>query len=627
MGTFSFVRSSLEASLRQETEGFSSLVLEDLKQKQELLRLQARWVADRNDVSQATASGKKPLLLQTLLPIQAALQLNFIKVVAPDGSVLAELRQGAISQAKLQDEQVSRSASLGLDVSDIVSTQGNAPSLLVGQISIKSQEKVLGGLIVGTELNDDLLKKIRGNTQMHLVAFQDSQVIASTLAAARNTRWQIPTPESPPQRLNIANQGYMVKTVILTGVSGTAVKVVLLTSVKPLEQAERSLWLSLAGLCLLGGAIALIVAIWVTRWLTRRLHNLTSATQQLAAGDFSIRIKIDSKDEVGILAQDFNFMAEQLTARDQQICIQMQQLENTLQKLRQTQAQLIQSEKMSSLGQMVAGVAHEINNPTSFIYGNLIHISEYTHNLLGLVQLYQQNYPNPVQAIEKEIVAIELDFLEEDLPKLLQSMQTGCERIHEIVLSLRNFSRLDESDFKKVDIHSGIDSTLMILANRFKTQFKSQEIKVIKEYGNLPRVECYAGQINQVFMNILSNAIDAFEEKEQQENLCILNPEIHICTKVINNDWIAIHISDNGLGMSEEVRSKIFDPFFTTKQVGQGTGLGLFISYQIIVEKHSGRIECHSKLNEGTRCIVNIPVRQAKVIDIEDINSVTNTRV
>ncbi|MDM9384777.1 ATP-binding protein [Chlorogloeopsis sp. ULAP01] len=627
MGTFSFVRSSLEASLQQETEGFSSLVLEDLKQKQELLRLQARWVADRNDVSQATISGKKPLLLQTLLPIQAALQLNFIKVVALDSSVLAELRQGAISQAQLQDEQVSRSASLGLDVSEIVSAKGNAPSLLVGLISIKSQQKVLGGLIVGTELNDDVLNKIRRNTQIHLVALQDSQVIASTLAAARNTRWQVPTPESPPQRLTIADQGYMAKTVLLTGVSGTAVKVVLLTSVKPLEQAERSLWFSLGGLCLLGGAIALIVAIWVTRWLTQRLHGLTNATQQLAAGDFSIRIKVDSKDEVGILAQGFNFMAEQLTARDQQICIQMQQLENTLQKLRQTQAQLIQSEKMSSLGQMVAGVAHEINNPTSFIYGNLIHIHEYTHNLLGLVQLYQQNYPNPVQAIQKELVAIELDFIEEDLPKLLQSMQIGCERIHQIVLSLRNFSRLDESDFKKVDIHSGIDSTLMILTNRFITRHKYQEVKIIKEYGNLPQIECYAGQINQVFKNIISNAIDALEDKEQEEKSCILNPEIHICTKVIDNDWIAIHISDNGLGMTEEVSSKIFDPFFTTKPVGKGTGLGLFISYQTVVEKHSGKIECYSKLNEGTRFIVTIPVKQGKVIDDEGMNDVIKIRV
>lgn len=621
VGTFSFVRGYLEQSLQRETEDFSSLVLQDLQHKQELLRSQAKWVADRNDVSQAVTSGNRALLLQTLLPIQTTLKLNLIKVVATDGSVLAELRQGKIGQVKLQDEKVSRAASIGLELSDVLSAQGKAPPLLVGLISLKSQDQVIGGVIVGSEISDDVLEQIRGGTQIHLVAFQDSQVVASTLPVARHAPWLPPTPESPPQRLTIAQEGYIAKTVVVTGVSGTAVKVVLLTSIAPLEQAEQRLWLSIGGLCLLSGAIAVLVGVWLTRWLTRRIQNLTSAIKKLADGDLSVRITVDSNDEVGIVAQGFNFMAEQLTLRDQKINLQMQELESTLQKLKQTQAQLIQSEKMSSLGQMIAGIAHEINNPTSFIHGNLTYLRNHTQDLLRLVQLYQQHYPNPVSEIHREIATIELDFLQEDLPKLLNSMEVGSNRISNIVLSLRNFSRLDEAEFKNVDIHSGIDSTLMILTNRLKAQPKHSEIEVVKEYGQLPLVECYPGPLNQVFMNILTNAIDALEEKVAKEPFltpdsihCVKTklstPMIRISTKILESDWIAIQIADNGLGMTESVRRKLFDPFFTTKPVGKGTGLGLSISYQIVVEKHGGKIECHSELGQGTEFVLQIPITQ-----------------
>ncbi|WP_017316124.1 sensor histidine kinase [Mastigocladopsis repens] len=629
VGSFSFFRGYLQQSLRQKTEDLSLLVLEDLKQKQELLRLQARWVADRNDVSQAVASRNKTLLLQTLLPVQATLKLNQIKVVDTDGSVLVDLRQGAVSQAKLQDEKVSRAASIGMEFSDVVSAQGVAPSVLVGLISIKSQKEVLGGVIVGSELNNELLNQIRGSTDIHLVAFEDSQIIASTLPKAFHATWLPPTPESPPLRLTIAKEGYIAKTVVLTGVSGTTAKVVLLTSVASWERAEQRLWLSIGGFCLLGQAIALGVGIWVTRLLTRRIQTLTNATQQLADGDFTTRIKVDSNDEIGILAQGFNFMAEQLTARDQQINFQMQQLESTLQKLKQTQAQLVQSEKMSSLGQMVAGIAHEINNPTSFIHGNLTYLREYTQDLLQLVQLYQQHYPNPAPEIQEEIATIELNFLQEDLLKLLNSMEVGSDRIREIVLSLRNFSRLDQAEFKKVNLHEGIDSTLMILTNRFKAHPAHPKIKVIKEYGQLPLVECYPGQLNQVFMNILVNAIDALEEMGRWDDRAIRskekipiqkfkiqNPEIRITTQALDKDWIAIYIADNGLGMTEEICSKLFDPFFTTKPVGKGTGLGLSISYQIVVEKHGGKLECYSEPGQGTVFVIQIPIGQVKSVDI-----------
>jgi PAS domain S-box-containing protein len=285
---------------------------------------------------------------------------------------------------------------------------------------------------------------------------------------------------------------------------------------------------------------------------------------------------------------------------------QATKLELALQELGNTQTQLIQTEKMSSLGQMVAGIAHEINNPVNFIYGNITPTNEYVQDLLTLIELYQKYYPKPNQEIQTCIANIDLDFLKEDLPKILSSMKLGANRIREIVLSLRNFSRLDEAEMKQVDIHEGIDSTLLILQNRLKDKPNNPGIKVIKKYGNLPLVECYAGQLNQVFMNILNNAIDALDDSSLQQ---IRKSQICISTEIVDSN-IMIRIADNGTGMTEEVKQKIFDPFFTTKPVGSGTGLGMSISYQIIVQKHGGELECVSTLGEGTEFIISIPVRQ-----------------
>ncbi|MBD1840153.1 GAF domain-containing sensor histidine kinase [Coleofasciculus sp. FACHB-129] len=296
---------------------------------------------------------------------------------------------------------------------------------------------------------------------------------------------------------------------------------------------------------------------------------------------------------------------------------QAQQLQRTLHELQQAQSQLIQSEKMSSLGQMVAGIAHEINNPVNFIYGNISHINQYTQDLLYLLELYQQEYPDPAPKIQAQQEEIDLDFLVEDLPKLLSSMQVGVDRIRQIVLSLRNFSRVDQAQMKPVDIHEGIDSTLLLLQNRLKPSGGNPGIQMIKEYGKLPLVECYAGQMNQVFMNILVNAIDALEEgsdrglwvmgnREESSNSSL--PTIRIRTEMGDGNKVVIRIADNGSGMTEAVRKQLFDPFFTTKAVGKGTGLGLSISYQIVVKKHGGVLKCFSQPGQGTEFWIEIPL-------------------
>lgn len=290
---------------------------------------------------------------------------------------------------------------------------------------------------------------------------------------------------------------------------------------------------------------------------------------------------------------------------------QAQQLSEALRNLKQTEAQLVQSEKMSSLGQMVAGVAHEINNPVSFIYGNLEHAQNYASDTLELLRLYQKHFPEPPDEITDYIEDIDLEFLMEDLPKLLSSMEIGTERIRQIVMSLRNFSRLDESAVKQVDIHEGIDSTLLILQNRLKPSGSFLGVTVTKHYGDLPLVECYAGQLNQVFMNVLTNAIDAMEANPEPGRIDITTSMVPLTTDDPHAEptpHALIQIRDNGPGMPETVRAKLFDPFFTTKPVGKGTGLGLSIGYQIVVEKHGGRLECQSQAGQGTEFSIYIPV-------------------
>jgi two-component system, NtrC family, sensor kinase len=290
-------------------------------------------------------------------------------------------------------------------------------------------------------------------------------------------------------------------------------------------------------------------------------------------------------------------------------------LQEALDQLHKTQIQLVNTEKMSSLGKLAAGISHEINNPVNFIYGNLIYTKKYTDFLLSVVKLYQNNYPNPPQEIQDVIQENELDFLTEDLTKVFNSMTVGTERISKIVKSLQTFSHLQEAEIKNIDIHEGIDSTLMILEHFLQERQGNPGIKIIKKYGQLPLVECYPCQLNQVFMNLLTNAIDALRNGNEAWTKKTGNyplPTIRIRTDILDNEWIVISIADNGSGIEEKVQTKLFDPFVTTKSVGKGTGMGLSISYQIIVEKHGGQISCISVPGQETEFLIKIPAKVPK---------------
>jgi signal transduction histidine kinase len=359
-------------------------------------------------------------------------------------------------------------------------------------------------------------------------------------------------------------------------------------------------------------AIAIFLAIFTSRAIAIPLQAVTRVAKTITQqANFDLQVPVTTEDEVGTLAKSINQLVEWVAEYTHELELGRQTLEErveerteeltaALHELKHAQTQLIQTEKMSSLGHMVAGIAHEINNPVNFIHGNLEYANQYIIDLLKLIRLYQQEYPQPTEAIAEEIADIELDFLREDLLKLLESMKIGSERIRQIVLSLRNFSRLDEAQMKLVDIHEGIDNTLLILNSRLK-----QGIEVVKNYGELPEIECYPAQLNQVFMNIIVNAIDALEESwdnsKKGKNLQIL-----IQTQKLDSSQIVVRICDNGPGISPAIQSKLFDPFFTTKEPGKGTGIGLAICYQI-VEKHRGKIEVISSLGAGAEFAIALP--------------------
>ncbi|MBW4486958.1 MAG: HAMP domain-containing protein [Trichocoleus desertorum ATA4-8-CV12] len=367
-------------------------------------------------------------------------------------------------------------------------------------------------------------------------------------------------------------------------------------------QAKASLiaWESIriqiiAASILLSSLIGSLLAFYTSRAITKPIKWVTAVAQRtVETSNFDLQAPVTTDDEVGILAASFNQLTQKvkMLLEEQQVAaLQQQQMQA---------AQLIQSEKMSSLGRMVAGVAHEINNPVNFIYGNLEHANTYVNDLLALIDTYEREVPQPSPAVQAQAEEIDLEFLQEDLPKLLQSIKMGADRVRQIVLSLKNFSRLDEAEAHTVDLHACLDSTLLILGSRIK-----KGITVTRNYGDVPNIEGYSGLLYQVFMNLLSNAIDALEDQADANS----PKQLIITTEQTDSNVVIIRFQDNGPGIDTETQHKIFEAFFTTKPRGVGTGLGLSISRQIVEEKHHGQLACHSAIGQGTTFEITLPIK------------------
>ncbi|WP_171974835.1 CHASE4 domain-containing protein [Leptolyngbya sp. 'hensonii'] len=534
------------------------------------------------------------------------------------------------------------------------------PMLLTAQPILTSEGKgpVRGTAIFGRYLDSKSITDLSQATQLSLSAYPANH---PNLPLDFQTVQPRLSPESPIAIAPLSEKslgGYVLLPDIYQQ-SGLLLRIEIPRTIyQQSRRSQQELILTIAIVGVVFGGVTLLL---LERLVLSRLGRLSQGVRKIRASqDLSLRLSLPGNDELSVLARDMNGLLEnldlsqnalqrnlthlaevnqdlQMTMQclqreikerqqaesalqqsEQQLVARTAQLEATLQDLQQAQMQLIQSEKMSGLGQLVAGVAHEINNPVNFIRGNISYANRYLKDLLDLLHLYrsQPSLSTPeIQAREEEI---DLEFLLEDLSRLFSSMQVGVNRINDIVRSLRTFSRLDEAAVKTVDLHEGMDSTLMILQHRLKANADSAAIKVVKDYGDLPPIECYAGQLNQVFMNILANAIDALEEQEQrlQQQPIPLpltedntwNKQIRIGTELADSRTVRIRIADNGPGMDETVRQRMFDPFFTTKAIGKGTGMGMSISYQVIVEKHRGRLHCASVLGQGTEFIIEIPI-------------------
>jgi histidine kinase len=480
--------------------------------------------------------------------------------------------------AKVKLQQLEKSHPYLIDYPKEVKTAQHQFSLDVA--TVVKASLALSRELIPIRLCNKLLEIVRENAGAEKVYFiikQNNQlIIESSLVGDKddNTVWQrIPVTES-----------YQLPVSLINYIERTQTHLVL-------DDASQSLEFNSDPYIIIIKPLSLLVLPIIH---TGKLLGILYLENNLVKGAFtSERVELLQviASQAAVSIENARFYAT-LEAR---VSERTQELETALEELNRTQLQLIQSEKMSGLGQLVAGIAHEINNPVSFIFGNLPHTQEYTGYLLELIKLYQAEHPNPSAKILNKIDEIELDFISEDLPQIIQSMHTGARRIKEIILSLRTFARLDEATFKEVDIHSSIESTLMIL------QQKLGNIQITRDYAELPKINCFAGEINQAILNILNNAIEALDASSS-------NSTISITTYLTQNNYIAIEITDNGIGISQDIINKIFDPFFTTKPVGQGTGLGLSICYQIIVDKHKGKLTCTSAPNQGSKFTILLPI-------------------
>lgn len=624
---------TLEARKQRKAADLASLVELDIQRELEDLQKSARLLSLKTEIVDAAEERNQLRLQQQILPLKGILEADYIRVLSRQNQTLLDSRIAPLLHLTLDNETVTNLLLSGSDVSTVISAPSPGPPILLGGAPLKSDQGVIGGIELGIALNNDLLSQIDSAIDGYLVALSIPHPSQNTATAHSSSKTSVEVIAASdalnPSWIQTLSQDFydgnephddahnhpdfMAQHVYVEGLAEQHIELLLVIPKGALIQAKQTLWVFLFAIAGVGCTITTVLSAWIGHRLARPILDLTDIAQQVVQEEnFNLRAKIKCRDEVGLLARAFNQLVHWIGEYTQEleqaahtledrVEERTQELSTALTELRDTQSQLIQTEKMSSLGQMVAGIAHEINNPISFIQGNLPPLQEYFEDLLALVAVYREEYPSPTEAVLEKQEDIELDFLLEDTVKILGSVKMGTERVSNIVISLRNYSRLDEATIKDVDIHDGINSTLLILNHRIK-----QGVEVVKDYGNLPTVRCSPSQLNQVFTNIIANALDAMIDKDSHPQA--FSPQrLTIITRMLSNHQVQVRFRDTGPGMTSEIKEKIFDPFFTTKGVGQGTGLGMGICFKII-EQHQGSIAVETEVGEGTEFILTLPV-------------------